>query len=540
MPAMKIILKHIKNKENFYHKVAELMEREWILSVDVGTSSVKAAIFNNQAQLVAEHSCGYPLVQPQPGWVEQDPKDVISAFEQAIQGVLQFVSHKPKTLVLSTAMHALMGLDDQERPLTRFLTWADQRAQKWAVQLRGVSEGLEIYKRTGTPIHAMSPLLKLIWFRESEPELFNRVKLWVDLKAYLIHALVDEWFVDESLASATGLYNLKNRMWDEKALALCGVNLAQLPRLVKTTACVGVIRQDLAQRVGLPENTQIIAGASDGALANLGVGAVNPGSLALSIGTSGAARQMERQPQLDPQGRLFCYVVDHDHYIVGGPINNGGILLRWLELLFASEINTGQELASVPEQTQKFYEVLNREVSAVAPGSDGLFCLPYLTGERAPLWREDVSGSFWGLKLNHTRGHLMRAVLEGISYQLNSVVKLLEGLAGPAHEIRATGGFTQSKIWAEILTDILGSPLGIPEHTQGSALGGAFLAWYALGQIESLEDCAKLVPVTEVREPNPTHKERYQWGYALFQDLVHLGETQFQKLNEFAKGGYNK
>lgn len=516
------------------------MEREWILSVDVGTSSVKAAIFNDQAELVAEQSCGYPLVQPHPGWVEQDPKDVLGAFKEAIREVLNQVDQKPKVLVLSTAMHALMGLDDQEQPLTRFLTWADQRAQKWASQLRTEQKGLEIYQRTGTPIHAMSPLLKLTWFRESQPELFKQVKLWIDLKAYLIHALVGEWLIDESLASATGLYNLKNRMWDEEALAWCGVTQAQLPRLVKTTDCVGVIGRDLAQRLGLPENTRIIAGASDGALANLGVGAVVPGSLALSIGTSGAARQMVRKPQLDPQGRLFCYVVDHDHYIIGGPINNGGILLRWLESLFASEIKTNRELASSPEQTQNFYEVLNKEVSAVAPGSDGLFCLPYLTGERAPLWREDVSGSFWGLRLTHTRGHLMRAVLEGISYQLNSVVKLLEGLAGPAHEIRATGGFTQSKVWGEILTDILGSPLGIPKHTQGSALGGAFLAWYALGQIQSLEDCAKLIPVTEVKKPNPAYKERYQSGYALFKDLIHLGETQFEKLNQFAKGGYNQ
>lgn len=516
------------------------MQREWILSVDVGTSSVKATIFNSQAELMAEKSCGYPLVQPQPGWVEQDPQDVLQAFEQSIQGVLAQTSHKPKIIVLSTAMHALMGIDEHEQTMTRFLTWADQRAEDLAMKLRTNPEGLEIYQRTGTPIHAMSPLLKLAWFRDHQPELFAQVKLWVDLKAYLLHDLVGEWLIDESLASATGLFNLKTRTWDEQALGWCGVNRAQLPRLVKTTDCVGVIRSDLAQRLGLSEKTKVIAGASDGALANLGVGAVVPGSLALSIGTSGAARQVVKQPQLDPQGRLFCYVVDDDHYIIGGPINNGGIVLRWLKSLFAPERKAGQELASDQAQTHKFYDLLNEEAAAISPGSDGLFFLPYLTGERAPLWREDVSGSFWGLRLTHTRGHLMRAALEGISYQLNSVVKLLEGLAGPAQEIRATGGFTQSKVWAEILTDILGNPLGIPEHTQGTALGGAFLAWYALGQLESLEQCAELVPVAHVMEPDSTRKERYQAGYELFQDLVRLGETQFQKLNEFANGGYEK
>lgn len=514
------------------------MQREWILSVDVGTSSVKATIFNSEAELIAEQSCGYPLVQPHPGWVEQDPSEVIQAFEQSVREVLAQTSHKPQIIVLSTAMHALMGLDQNEQPLTHFLTWADQRAEEMAIKLRSDEKGLEIYQRTGTPIHAMSPLLKLAWFRERQPELFNKVKLWVDLKAYLLHELVGEWLIDESLASATGLFNLKTRAWDEKALAWCGIKAAQLPRLVKTTERVGVVQGDLARRVGLLENTEVIAGASDGALANLGVGAVGPGSLALSIGTSGAVREMVKYPKLDPQGRLFCYVVDDEHYIIGGPINNGGILLRWLESLFVSERRDGQELSSDPVQTLKFYEMLNEEVAAISPGSEGLFCLPYLTGERAPLWREDVSGSFWGLKLTHTRGHLMRAVLEGISYQLNSVVKLLEGLAGPSREIRATGGFTQSKIWAEILTDVLGSSLGIPEHTQGSALGGAFLAWYALGQLQTLEECAALVPVAQVMKPDSARKERYQAGYQLFQELVQIGETQFQKLNEFATGGF--
>lgn len=516
------------------------MEREWILSVDVGTSSVKATIFNGKAELIAEQSCGYPLVQPQPGWVEQDPREVLQAFEKAIQKVILQTSQRPKVIVLSTAMHALMGLDDQENPLTRFLTWADQRAEDLAMNLRADQKGLEIYKRTGTPIHAMSPLLKLAWFRECRPELFAQVKRWVDLKSYLLHELVGKWVIDESLASATGLFNLETRTWDEKALAWCGVNPIQLPRLVKTTECVGVVPTDLAQRLGIPENTKVIAGASDGALANLGVGAVVPGSVALSIGTSGAARQVVKQPRLDPQGRLFCYVVDGEHYIIGGPINNGGIVLRWLESLLAPEPREGQELVSDPAQTLKFYQSLNKEAAAISPGSEGLFCIPYLTGERAPLWREDVSGSFWGLRLNHTRGHMMRAVLEGICYQLNSVVKLLEGLAGPALEIRATGGFTESKAWAEILTDILGNPLGIPKHTQGTALGGAFLAWYALGQLESLEECAGLVPVAHVMEPDPIRKGRYQAGYTLFQDLVRLGETQFQKLNKFANGGYDK
>jgi gluconokinase len=501
-------------------------QREWILSVDVGTSSVKATIFNGEVELVRESSSSYPLIQTQSGFVEQDPQKVLKAFHQATQQVLSGITNCPNVIVLSTAMHSLVAIDEFNQPITHLVTWADQRAEGEAGQLRSSNQGNSLYQKTGTPIHAMSPLVKLAWFREHEPEIFRRAKLWADLKSLILFDLLGEWVIDESLASASGLYNLFTRDWDQEAMGWCGVTREQLPRLVKTTDILGCVRLELTEKLGLGENIRVVAGASDGALANLGVGAVYPGSLAISIGTSGAVRGMVNVPKLDPQGRLFCYHVDESHYIVGGPINNGGIVLRWLQgiLLDIGEPNT-------------FYELMSQGVSKVAPGSDGLFCLPYLTGERAPFWREDLSGSFWGLKLNHSRDHLVRAVLEGICYQLNSVVELLANLTGPVSEIRATGGFTKSEVWVKILADVLGKPLGVLEHSQGSALGGAFLAWYALGQINSLEECAKLVPLAHVEQPDEARIARYQDGYTLFKELVILGDSAYLKLQEFAQRG---
>lgn len=512
-----------------------MADRDWVLSVDVGTSSVKAAVFDAEARLAGECSQGYGLIQPKVGWLEQDPKAIQDAIRKAIRGVLGTVTEKPAVLVFSTAMHALMGVDASDTPLTHFVTWGDQRAEAIAKALRAEDQGLEIYRKTGTPIHAMSPLVKLAWFKTFEPELFERVHRWVDLKAWVLHIFTGKWVVDESLASATGLYNLFTRDWDEEALAWCGVRDEQLPQLVETTAMVGAVQADLARDLGLPLKTQVIAGASDGALANLGVGAVRAGSLALSIGTSGAVRAMVNQPELDPEGRLFCYVVDKAHYIVGGPINNGGILLRWLQNVFFME---DQESLPVDALfSPRFYSVMNREVASVPAGSEGLFCMPYLTGERAPLWREEVSGGFLGLRFGHTRGHMMRAVLEGICYQLHSVVELLVRLNGPAKEIRATGGFTQSEIWVKILTDILGMPLGIPEHTQGSALGGAFLAWCALGQIPSLDVCADWISLSHQQRPDEADRLRYQDGFQLFKELVATVQPQFPKLHAFTFEG---
>jgi len=512
-------------------------QRESILSVDVGTSSVKATIFNGTVELVREASRSYPLIQSQSGFAEQDSQSILEAFHEAIQQVLSGITESPNVLVLSTAMHSLVAINVFNQPITHVVTWADQRAEAEARQLRSSSQGNSLYQKTGTPIHAMSPLVKLAWFRDQEPEIFRRANLWADLKSLILFDLVGEWVIDESLASATGLYNLYTRDWDEEALEWCGVTREQLPRLVKTTDILGCIRPELAKKLGLSENTRIVAGASDGALANLGVGAVHPGCLAISIGTSGAVRGMVSEPKLDPQGRLFCYHVDGNHFIVGGPINNGGILLRWLQGVLLDRGEPSGELISESELTHTFYKLMSQGVSKVAPGSEGLFCLPYLTGERAPFWREDLSGSFWGLKLNHHRDHLVRAVLEGICYQLNSVVELLVDLTGPVSEICATGGFTKSEVWVKILTDVLGSPLGVLEHTQGSALGGAFLAWFALGQISSLEECAKLVPLAHVEQPNDERTARYQDGYTLFKELVILADSAYLKLEEFAQKG---
>jgi gluconokinase len=512
-------------------------QREWILSVDVGTSSVKATIFNGAVELVRESSSSYPLIQTQAGYVEQDPQSVLEAFREAIQQVMSGITKGPNVLILSTAMHSLVAIDELNQPITNLVTWADQRAEGEAAQLRSSIHGNFLYQKTGTPIHAMSPLVKLAWFRDHEPEIFRRTKLWADLKSLILFDLLGEWVIDESLASATGLYNLLTRDWDQEALEWCAVTRKQLPRLVKTTDILGSIRPKLAKKLGLSENARVIAGASDGALANLGVGAVYPGSLAISIGTSGAVRGMVNEPKLDPHGRLFCYHVDGSHYIVGGPINNGGILLRWLQGILLDGGEPSGELSSESEITHTFYEQMNQGVNKVAPGSDGLFCLPYLTGERAPFWREDLSGSFWGLKLNHSREHLVRAVLEGICYQLNSVVELLVNLTGPVSEIRATGGFTKSEAWVKILADVLGTPLGMLKHTQGSALGGAFLAWFALGQISSLEECAKLVPIAHVEQPNEARTARYQDGYTLFKELVIIADSAYLKLQEFAQKG---
>jgi gluconokinase len=342
----------------------------------------------------------------------------------------------------------------------------------------------------------MSPLVKLLWFREERPELWPRVAHWVGVKEYVLLRLAGLLAVDESIASATGLYNLVDRDWDDGALALAGVRRYQLPSLHPTTDVVARAGADAAAW-GLPAGTPVVVGASDGVLANLGVGAVAPGVVACSIGTSSAIRGVVPQARVDEHGRVFCYVLVPGRWVVGGASNNGGNVLRWLGRV------VGADLAD-PDVG------LTDAASSVPPGAEGLLMLPYLSGERAPRWSGDPKGALLGLTQRHTRAHIVRAALEAVCLQLALVLDAMRAAGLEPTELRATGGFAHSPFWRQLLADVLGMPIGFPAGEQGSAVGAALLGHVALGHLDSVDDAAALVRVVEVVQPDPAVAAGYR------------------------------
>jgi gluconokinase len=252
---------------------------------------------------------------------------------------------------------------------------------------------------------------------------------------------------------------------------------------------------------GLPAGIRVVVGASDGTLATLGAGAVAPGSGALTIGTSGAVRRIVGPPETDPGGRLFCYVLDDRHHVVGGPISSGGYVLRWArDALFP-------QLAL--EAGRGVYARFDELAATVAPGADGLVCLPYLLGERAPLWNPDARGALVGLTAGHGQAHVLRALLEGVALQLATVLELVDGLGHAVAVLRADGGFTRSDVWLSIVADVLGRPLELPAVAEGACRGAALLARHALGGGDAFA-LAKATPVARTIEPDPEHVVTYR------------------------------
>ncbi|WEK55037.1 MAG: gluconokinase [Candidatus Cohnella colombiensis] len=483
-----------------------------VLAVDIGTTSTKTLAVDHSGQLLGSHSIGYPLHTPKAGYAEQDPEVIYEAVVNGIAQVMNqggWVASDITCVTFSSANHSLILVDANGHALTPSITWADQRSAAQAERMVKDGTGLAIYLRTGTPIHPMSPLVKLVWMREECPELFFSAHQFIGIKEYILNKLFGTMVMDYSIASATGLFNLQSLTWDEEALQVAGVREDQLPRLVPTTERIYGLNKEVAAIMGLAENTPFVVGAQDGVLANLGIGAVEDGVMAVTIGTSSAIRTAVAEPTLDPNGRLFCYTLTEEQWIVGGASNNGAIVTQWIsERLFP-----GRSLDEVLPLAE-----------SIAPGANGLLFLPLLSGERAPFWDAEAKGVMFGLTLAHTELHMLRAAMEGILFQVTAIASLMEQAGKKPREIRASGGFAHSTLGCQMLADMLGLPVSVPDLVESSGLGAAQLGLYAMDGCQG--------PLLRWREQHGKRYEPNDTHHQLYQQLLPLYLSLYDRLKE--------
>ena len=500
------------------------------IGIDIGTTGTTAVIFTNSGEEIHRISVEYPLLTPEPKTTEQDPDEIVRAVIEATKTVIQNAKlnkQQLKFLSFSAAMHSLIALDKNGNPLTASITWADQRSEAYA-RILNETNGLSIYQNTGTPIHSMSPLSKLLWLREEKAEIFNKAAYFIGIKEYVFYHLFGEYVVDYSIASATGLFNIHNLDWDKEALATTQITSEKLPRLVPTTDIFRGMNTEVAAELGIDPQTPVVIGANDGCLANLGVNAIEPGVIAITIGTSGAIRVVTDRPITDPEGHFFCYALTENHWVVGGPVNNGGIILNWLKEEFGQE-----EVAEAIKVGEHPLNQITKKIATVQPGAEGLLFYPYLTGERAPLWNANARGSFYGLALHHKREHMMRAVLEGINLNLYMVYQTLEKIIDRPDKIHASGGFAQSEVWRQMMADIFNTEIHVSQTIESSALGAVILGRYALGEINSLKEGAQIIGTRKINKPIPKNVEIYQELAPLYRKISKQLEAGYDEITAF-------
>lgn len=482
---------------------------EYILGIDVGTGSVKAVAVTLNGDVSGESQQHYSFSSPKPGYHEQNPKLIYNAFIAVIQDITGKTGAQPLAVGLSTAMHSLIPVDENCNALAAMMTWADSRSWAVATQLRASPEGLAIYTATGTPLHAMSPLCKLIWLKESDPVLFKKAHKFISIKDYIWYRLFNEFKTDYSIASGMGLFNISKYGWHTEALKLAGIEEKRLSDPVPTGYTKGYDGKVFSQ------GTPVTIGASDGCLANLGSMAVTPGTASITVGTSGAVRIASVRPLPNADAMTFSYILDNETYICGGPVNNGGVAMQWwLKNFIGSELSDDE------------YEEALGQVTRIPPGSNGLIFLPYLTGERAPIWDSESCGTFFGIRLQHTRVHFSKAVLEGICFAIRDVLEAVQQNAEPITCIKVSGGFIRSFVWLQTLADVTGKTLTVAQSGDASAVGAAYMAMKASGLVS---DYPMPASYQQVFKPDPANAAKYDQDFRLYKQLyADLKETMHQ------------
>ena len=483
------------------------------VGIDIGTSNTKVIAITSEGEVRHATSRGYPLHTPQDGYVEQDPELVVEAVVGALKELASMTQADEHLVAasFSSAMHSVLLLDADNKPLTHVITWADTRSRETAHAMKGTPQAYEIYRRTGTPIHPMTPLCKLAWLEEHEPERIGNARRIVSIKEYIFFRLFGEFVVDHSIASATGMFDIFTRTWHAPALASAGVEEHKLSTPVSAQYECAALTGRYAEELSAYHSTLFCVGASDGCLANFGLGVMDTAHAALTIGTSGAVRVTCSEPATDPESRLFTYILDDEFYVTGGSINSGGILMQW----FKDHMLDGEDTSFMASM---------EAAGNVPAGSEGLVCLPYLLGERAPHWNSFDKGVYFGVSYRHTKAHFLRAMMEGVSYNLLQIVHAMEEMFGPIQSVLATGGFLQSPVWVQILADVLNKPVLTSSMGDASAVGAAFMAMRANG----IQKVPEISGSSTRYDPNPAHREVYLQGLPFFASLYQKLQPDFE------------
>lgn len=483
-----------------------------LVGVDVGTSAVKVLAVTPAGHVVASATGSYPLDTPRPGWVEQDAEAICSSALKALRDVLRTISENGSHVAaigFSSAMHGLLPVDAAGRARGPLVTWMDRRAAEVAQRWREDGTGEALYARTGAPLHPMLPSCKLRWFAEQDPAHIANAAKFVSMKELIVFRLTGEWLIDWGLASATGLFDIHTRVWSDVALAAVQIEAGKLSTAVAPSTTLVAPRTTLAADIGLPHGTALVLGSSDGALANLGTGAVRPGDVAVTLGTSGAVRSVVARAILDEHGRTFCYAYDDTKYIVGGPTSSAGGVLDKLQELFLGEVPRHERFARALDLAQR-----------AEPGAGGLTVMPFLSGERAPYWLAALRGGIVGLDLTHTRGDVMRAAFESVVFALASVFGVLSERIGETTEIRLSGGLSHAPFVRQLVADIFARRAVVPDQPEASAFGAATFAGISAGLLANERAAVALLEPLYVHEPDAGATANYAQIFARYRDVV--------------------
>lgn len=483
----------------------------YFIGIDLGTTSVKIIAMDHLGNIVKSINKEYPIFFPNPLWSEQNPEDWWTQTINGLKVLLEGIdSEKVKAISFGGQMHGLVMLDREDKIIRPAILWNDQRTEK---QCKFLNENIgknRLSEMTGNIAITGFTAPKILWVKENEPENFNKIRRIMLPKDYLAYKMTGIFATDVSDASGTLCLDVKNRIWSLDMLEIIGVNETQLPKLYESYEVIGSIKPDLASELGLKDDVKVIIGGGDQAVAAIGGGIVKHHSCSLSLGTSGVVFAPTDRFIIDEKNRLhsFCHANGKFH-VMGVTLAAAASLKWWVE--FINKSNDFDYILS---------EAKDAEID------DNVFYLPYLMGERTPHNDPNARGTFIGMDMTHERKHMTRAVLEGVAFSLRDTFEIMKDMGIYISDISINGGGAQSKLWCEIIADVLNVNVNKVNTSEGPAYGAAILASVGYGLFDTVEDaCETFIKITETIEPN---KERV--------DLYNIKHEKFKQIYPAIKG----
>ncbi len=503
---------------------------EYLIGIDIGTSGIKSIIIDTNGSILGSDTYELNITIPKPLWAEQNPEDWWKGTVETLKGVIKKTNINPgniKGIGLSGQMHSLVVIDKNKKVLRPAILWCDNRTtpqRQWITE----KVGLENLKNlvSNPPLEGFTAP-KIIWIRDNEPDIYEKINKILLAKDYIRYLLTGEIGTEVSDAAGTALFNVKNRVWSDELLKLINIPKEILPKCFESIDIIGKINEKTAELAGLKKGTPVVGGGADNPCSAVGNGIVREGRVQSSIGTSGTVVAHTDTVKVDPKMRLhtFCHTIPKKWYLMGVVLQAGGSLRWFRDTLGNEEIEIAHSKGIDP------YDIFCQKAEKVSIGSNGLLFLPYLSGERTPHQDGKARGGWIGITLSHQREHLIRAVFEGITFAMRDSIELMKELGVQISQVRVTGGGAKNEFWRKMQADVFNTEVVTLSSQEGPAFGSAILAGAGVGIFSDVADAAdKIVKTQKIYEPNKENAKKYDEFYNIYKELYPALKESYSKI----------
>ncbi|MGM0168587.1 xylulokinase [Enterococcus sp. AZ135] len=489
----------------------------YLLGIDIGTSSCKVALFTENGEAIAQSTKNYPIFRPQKDWVEQNPEDWWQAVCEAINELLTKSKIKPEKILgigVDGQSWSAIPISSDGALLRNTPIWMDTRAQGICEDLKQTIGEETLFNVSGNPIQPTYSLPKVLWYRDQLPELYKQTDKILQSNSYIVYKLTGEVTQDLSQGYGYQCFDMRKGVWDNYLCKEMNLRADILPEIVPCDAIVGQVTKEAAEQSGLSIGIPVVAGGLDSACGALGVGVIANGETQEQGGQAGGMSICTEEYRADKRLILSFHVTAEKWLLQGGTVGGGGVL-KWFEE------NFGQKERMDAEQngTTSFAE-LTIQAESIAPGSEGVILLPYMAGERSPVWNPQAKGLYYGLDYSKTKGHMIRASMEGVAFSLKHNLDVAERAGTEVNHLRAMGGSANSQLWTQIKSDVTNKSIDILNSDTATTLGAAILAGVAVGVYKDFEEAvSKTVKIKTSYHPNTENADVYQKNYELYLKL---------------------